>query len=211
MSRTAVRVRPAVAGDIAELVELWTALQESARDPLLARARVAEPTAALAAQRLAGLLDNPLARVVVAEDRTRRIVGMALLGAEQFGEFFEVAAVHLSHLVVHPDHRRRGVGRALLAAAASYAEELGVEQMVVSVPTALREAHRFFARLGFVPLVSRRVATVAVLRRRLGDGTGSRLDALVRRRTIAVRRRGVIARRPGESVGEPVGDGSAIR
>ena len=207
MNRTAVRVRAADAADIAELVELWTELQDSARDPLVARARATEPTATLAARRLASLLANPLARVVVAEDRTRRIVGMALLSAEQFGEFFEVSAVHLSHLVVHPDHRRRGVGHALLAASAAYAEESGVEQLVASVPPALREAHRFFARVGFVPLVSRRVATVAVLRRRLADGGGSRLDALVRRRTIAVRRRGVIARRPGEAVG----DGSSTR
>ncbi len=207
MSRTAVRVRPALTDDVAELVELWTELQDSARDPLIARARLADSTASLAASRLDSLLDNPLARVVVAEDRAGRIVGMALLGAERFGEFFEVSAVHLTHLVVHPDHRRRGVGHALLAAAAAYAEESSVEQLVVSVPPALREAHRFFARLGFVPLVSRRVATVSVLRRRLAEGGGSRLDALVRRRTIAVRRRGERGRRPGEAVG----DGSATR
>ena len=205
MTRTALRIRPAVAADVAELVELWTQLQESARDPLVSRARPTEPPADLAARRLLALVDNPLARVVVAEDRTGRIVGMALLAAEQFGEFFEVAAVHLSHLVVHADHRRRGVGRALLSAAASFAEESGVEQMVVSVPPSLREAHRFFARLGFVPLVSRRVATVAVLRRRLGDGQGSRLDSLIRRRTIAVRRRSVAGRRPADTVGDGAG------
>ncbi|MDQ1715923.1 MAG: hypothetical protein QOC60_1868 [Frankiaceae bacterium] len=202
MNRTAIRIRQAVVGDVAELVELWTQLQDSARDPLLSRARPTEPAADLAARRLLSLVGNPLARVVVAEDRTGRIVGMALLAAEQFGEFFEVAAVHLSHLVVHTDHRRRGVGRALLSAAATYAEESGVEQMVVSVPPSLREAHRFFARLGFVPLVSRRVATVAVLRRRLGDGQGSRLDALIRRRTIAVRRRGIADGRPVDTVGD---------
>lgn len=204
MSRTGVRVRPAVVADIAELVELWGELQTSARDPLLSRARLTEAPEVLAGRRLAALLDNPLARVVVAEDRTGRIVGMALLAAEQFGEFFEVSAVHLSHLVVHEHHRRRGIGHALLAAAATYAEEFGVEQMVVSVPPTLREAHRFFARLGFVPLVSRRVATVAVLRRRLSDGSGSRLDGLVRRRTLAVRRRGMLSRQPAE----PVGDGA---
>ena len=205
MTRTALRIRPAVAADVAEIVELWMQLQESARDPLVSRARPTEPPADLAARRLLALVDNPLARVVVAEDRTGRIVGMALLAAEQFGEFFEVAAVHLSHLVVHADHRRRGVGHALLSAAASFAEESGVEQMVVSVPPSLREAHRFFARLGFVPLVSRRVATVAVLRRRLGDGQGSRLDSLIRRRTIAVRRRGVAGHRPADTVGDGAG------
>jgi GNAT superfamily N-acetyltransferase len=210
MSRAAVRVRPAVAADIAALVALWDQLQASARDPLLARARIPEPLTDAAGSRLTALLDNPLARVVVAEDRAGDIVGMALLAAEQFGEFFEVSAVHLSHLVVHADHRRRGVGHALLAAAAAFAEESSVDQLVVSVPPSLREAHRFFARLGFVPLVSRRVASVSVLRRRLTDGGSNRLDALVRRRTLAVRRRGVGVRPFGDG-GGPVGDGAGTR
>lgn len=202
MNRTAVRVRAAVHDDVAELVELWQQLHEGTRDPLLARARPTEPMGDIVARRITDVLDTPLARVVVAEDRNGRIVGMALLAAEQFGEFFEVSAVHLSHLIVHADHRRRGVGRALLTAATAYAEESGVDQMVVSVPPTLREAHRFFARLGFVPLVSRRVATVSVLRRRLSDGGTSRLDALVRRRTIAVRRRDAGTRPPAESFGD---------
>jgi GNAT superfamily N-acetyltransferase len=209
MARSGVRVRPADAADIDSLVALWHQLQASARDPLLTRARAAEQITDLAGSRLTALLDNPLARVVVAEDRTGEIVGMALLAAEQFGEFFEVSAVHLSHLVVHADHRRRGVGRALLAAAAAYAEESAVDQLVVSVPPALREAHRFFARLGFVPLVSRRVATVSVLRRRLADGGSNRLDALVRRRTLAVRRRAEVR---GVTEGaDPVGGAPTTR
>src|SRR4051794_2321064 len=89
MSRTGVRVRPAETDDVPQLVALWEALQVSARDPLLPRARGVDAPGDVARRRLAALLGNPLARVVVAEDRSGQIVGMALLAAEQFGEFFE--------------------------------------------------------------------------------------------------------------------------
>ncbi|MGI8869966.1 MAG: hypothetical protein ACR2F6_14250, partial [Mycobacteriales bacterium] len=51
---------------------------------------------------------------------------------------------------------------------------------VVGVATDGREAHRYFARLGFVPLVTRRVAAVATLRRTLGVGEAA--DSRARRR-----------------------------
>lgn len=202
MTRSGVKVRSARHDDLPSLVDLWRELQETAKDPLLGRARLHDPVDDVVRARLDTLVDNPLARVIVAESRDGALVGMAVLAAEHFGEFFEVAAVHLSHLIVRADHRRRGVGHVLLSAAAGYAEDNGIDQIVVSVPPTSREAHRFFARLGFVPLVSRRVVAVGLLRRRLADG-GSRLDALVRRRTILVRRRGEV-RGTGATMGESV-------
>jgi hypothetical protein len=48
----------------------------------------------------------------------------------------------------------------------------------------LREASRFYARLGFAPVVLQRVAPVAIVRRRLGTDTGAfRFDDVVRRRS----------------------------
>jgi hypothetical protein len=41
---------------------------------------------------------------------------------------------------------------------------------VVSVTPTSRDANRFFARLGFAPLVIRRVAPLSVVRRRLAEG-----------------------------------------
>ena len=76
----------------------------------------------------------------------------------------------MSHAVVADRHRRRGAGRALVAAAAAFAEERGLDQLVVSVHPGSREANRFFARLGFAPLAVRRSAPVAAVRRRLPHG-----------------------------------------
>ena len=64
-------------------------------------------------------------------------------------------------------YQRRGAGKALVAAVTAFAEERGLDQIVVSVHPGSREANRFFARLGFAPLAVRRVAPVAVVRRRL--------------------------------------------
>ena len=54
-------------------------------------------------------------------------------------------------------------------------------------PPTLREPNRFYARLGFSPVVVRRMAPVGVLRRRLADGGHpvAALEELTRRRLIA--------------------------
>jgi hypothetical protein len=59
-----------------------------------------------------------------------------------------------------------------------------------------RDANRFFARLGFAPMVVRRVAPVAVVRRHLSQGEARPVDHVVRRRP---RRPGRRALRPGPS------------
>jgi hypothetical protein len=79
----------------------------------------------------------------------------------------ELPAVQLTHLVVAEGQRRRGVGRALLSGAVTWAEEVGADEIVASVLPSLREANRFYARLGFAPLVMRRVVPVSTLRRNL--------------------------------------------
>jgi hypothetical protein len=75
--------------------------------------------------------------------------------------------VQVEYTVVAEPFRRRGVGRALMGAAASFAEEIGAEQVTVSVSPMSREANRFYAQLGLTPLSVRRVAPAAALRRRI--------------------------------------------
>jgi GNAT superfamily N-acetyltransferase len=93
---------------------------------------------------------------------------MALMEPDVLALLVEHRVAHLSHLLVAARHRRRGAGRALLAAAVGYADEHGYDQIVVGVSPHSRDANRFFARLGFVPMVTHRLASVAMLRRSLG-------------------------------------------
>jgi ribosomal protein S18 acetylase RimI-like enzyme len=115
------------------------------------------------------VLADPGNRVVVAVDESEAVIGAAIFAADIVGGLLDPPSVYVSHLLVAPAHRRRGAGRALVAAAAGYADEIGLDSVVVAVAPTTRDANRFFARLGFAPQVIRRIAPVAGLRRALAS------------------------------------------
>jgi len=164
VSRSPVVTRVATPGDVPQLVELLAELravegrESLAVDPGL-------PVNDVDARLLRALTDPAYRVVVVTEDDTP--AGMAVLATTSLGPLTDERAVTVSHLVVRRGFRRRGIGHALLAAAAAYADEIGVDHVLVGAYPALREANRFYARLGFAPLSVRRVAHVSTLRRRL--------------------------------------------
>lgn len=163
MSRRPVATRVASDADIPALVDLWSELAQAGGR--VTRAVYREQPHSVA-ERLRGLLADPRARVVVAE-ADGAVAGMAVLCHQSLGPLSDETAVHVSHVVVAGGQRHRGVGRALVGCAAEFAERVGVDNVTVNVPPALREANRFYARLGFAPLAVRRAAAVGQLRRRL--------------------------------------------
>lgn len=180
MSRPPVVTRLASPADTVELVDLLGELREVdgreslAVDPGLPADDVEG--------RLLRALADPAYRVVVAT-QDGELVGMAVLAAVSLGPLTDERALTVSHLVVRRGFRRRGAGHALLAVAASYADEIGVDLVLVGAYPALREANRFYARLGFAPLSVRRVAHVSTLRRRLATPRQrSIIDDISRRR-----------------------------
>ena len=186
MGRTALRVRPATPADVPVLLSFADEL----RDALLpavadagARPRGAPAAArALLEARYCEALADPDRHLVVVVNDDEEPLGMALLTVASANALLDLPAVHMSHAVVSDRHKRRGAGKALVAAAAAYAEQHGLEQIVVSVHPGSRDANRFFARLGFAPLAVRRVAPVAVVRRRLAQADARPADHVVRRR-----------------------------
>ena len=184
MARSALRVRPAEHGDLPSLL----AFGEELRDQLLPTTEIggrvrgvpAEARAYLE-QRYLEALDDPARDLVVVVGEDDQPLGMALLTVASANALLDLPAVHMSHAVVADRHKRRGAGKALVAAAAAYAEAHGLDQIVVSVHPGSRDANRFFARLGFAPLAVRRVAPVAVVRRRLAQADRP-VDHVVRRR-----------------------------
>lgn len=139
-------------------------------------------------ERYEALLASPARRVVLAVGDGGQVLGMAVLSVDLAGELMDIPVVRVSHLVVGRAHRRRGAGRALVAAAGCYAEKVGVEHVTVGVVTTDREANRFLARLGFAPVIVRRVAPLAVLRRHLAlPDTDAAPAHLPRRRGAGVR------------------------
>lgn len=114
-----------------------------------------------------------------------QVVGVASLAVEEptawIGRSVNITVVH-----VRSGSRHGGVGQALIAATAAYAERVQAEHVMVDVPPSMRDANRFFAKLGFAPMVTRRVTATAALRKRISVAPAGRLARL--RARSAVRR-----------------------
>jgi N-acetylglutamate synthase-like GNAT family acetyltransferase len=157
----------------------------------------AAPSAAAAGFRR--LLGDPAHRVVLAVlpgpnaaagDATGAevAVGLAVLGIDPLSLVLGAPQVTIDTFVVHREHRRRGAGAVLLAAAAAYAQETGAAHVVAAVGGHEAERQRFFARMGFAPLTTRRIVALDSLTRSLAAWQRSWLTVPAPRRPIARRR-----------------------
>lgn len=180
MSHLQVVTRVATPGDLPVLLSLWDELRQVG-----GRAeRAVNPMMSVdIAERLTEVLSDLSCRVVLAEVLGAP-AGMALLQVARPDPLSDNQLVKISHFVVSRSHRQHGVGHALIAAASDFAVERHIDHIVASVYPSLREANRFFARLGFAPVASQRVVPVVALRRRLdADRRVPGLTDVVRRRT----------------------------
>jgi predicted GNAT superfamily acetyltransferase len=171
MGRLLVRVRDADPDDIDVLFgfaqEVLDAGDVNARSPMV---RLAEGVMGHhLRERYARLLADREHRVVLAESDGGRTVGAAVFSVDMISALLTVPVVYVSHVIVPGLERDRTVGRALVDAATTFAEEIGAEHVIVGLNPGGRESNRFFARLGFTPLMMRRIASVPTLRRSLTD------------------------------------------
>jgi GNAT superfamily N-acetyltransferase len=140
------------------------------------------------------LLDDPGHRVVLAvlpTDDGEIGVGLSVLGLDPLSLVLGTPQVTVDTFVVHREHRRSGVGAALLAASVAYAAENGASYVVAAV-TQEADRQRFFARMGFAPLTTRRIASVHTLGRSLAAWQRRRLGIVpMSRRASGIGRRRV--------------------
>jgi L-amino acid N-acyltransferase YncA len=185
VSRPQVEVRSCREADLPAVVRMWEEMLE-----LNTRMARNGPTPSLenAAAVLAMVRANPDHRLMVATIGDQA-VGMACFTHQPFVPLNEAGSVHVTYLHVCGQFRRRGVGHALVAAAAAYAEEVNAEHVVAGVLPGLREPNRFFARMGFSPVMMNRAAPTAALRRRLAVESHARPveDLLALRRSLRFR------------------------
>jgi ribosomal protein S18 acetylase RimI-like enzyme len=191
VSRGNVRVRPAATSDINELIALSE--DNGLVDHVARRGRGGHRTDgnALVDRYMSLLSDIDRLVLVAIDEATNQLVGFAVLLEERVGVLAPTAALYISHLLVAPSFRRRGAGRALLTGAVRHAEDREIDHVVVGVQAGARDANRYLARLGFAPLVVRRIASVSTLRRSLGIVDSIDRVALRRRRSV----RGVLPSR----------------
>jgi ribosomal protein S18 acetylase RimI-like enzyme len=185
VSRPQVEVRSCHEADLPAVVRMWEEMREL--NTRMARTGPA-PTLENAAAVLAKVRANADHRLMVATIGDQA-VGMACFTHQPFAPLNEAGSVHVTYLHVCEQFRRRGVGHALVAAAAAYAEEVRAEHVVVGVLPGLREPNRFFARMGFSPVMMNRTAPTAALRRRLAVESHARPvdDLLALRRSLRFR------------------------
>lgn len=193
MSRPAVVVREATVRDTPSLLSMWSELRDAGGR--IERMTPGPDDVALRT-RLDQVAADPSSRALVAVVDDDEIAGMVLLTEAPYAPLFDQRAVHAHYLHVREGFRRRGVGKALLAAAVAFADEVGAEHVMTSVLPQLRETQRFYARLGFSPVVVRRSVPTAALRRRLAaPGSTALSDHLVaRRRSLRRVRAAMVAR-----------------
>jgi GNAT superfamily N-acetyltransferase len=179
--RSPVTTRLATLDDVPVLVALWHELRQLGGRAERAVNPVAIPDIGM---RLGQAIVDERCHVVLAT-ADGEPAGMAIYRPIRPDPLSDSQVLQMTHVIVTPGKRRRGVGRALLAAGAEIADDLQVEHLGVGVYPSLRDASRFYARLGFAPVVVQRIAPVGVLRRRLGgnDGALPRVEDLVRRRS----------------------------
>lgn len=199
MSRPQVFTRAATHDDLPMLLALWDELRQVGGR---AERAINPMTAVDIRERLTDVLIEPHCRIVMAciDDVP---VGMSVLQVIQPDPLSDSRLLQIAHLVVERSERHHGVGHALVAAAADFATEQHVDHVAAGVYPSLRDANRFYARLGFAPVAVRRIAPVAVLRRRLSqDRAAALFGDSVRRRTRLGRAvpRQPVARAVGERV-----------
>lgn len=180
MSTGPVRTRAASDADLTSIAGLWDEMRVTGER----LGPFGPPTTATSvSERLLALAHDAKHRVVLAEVGDE-VVGVAVLSLLPITPISDVASVQISYLHVRQDRRRRGVGGAIVDAALGFATESGAEYVTVGVFPGSRDTNRYFARLGFRPLVVRRAIATAALQRKLA-GESSTRDLLTLRRRRA--------------------------
>lgn len=191
MSRRPVEIRRARPEDVEDVLALWG--ESLAETSPKSRAMLSEESA----QRLHAVIsvDEPAGpgggefEVLIARVADRA-VGFVVLRQTVLTMITGATALCIDEFYVSGAERRHGVGRVLLAQVAGQAERLGAEQIIAGVPPWSKDTQRYFARLGFAPVMVRRATTPSALRRRLAGADGQRgtlENLLSRRRSLRAR------------------------
>jgi ribosomal protein S18 acetylase RimI-like enzyme len=134
------KVREANVEDAAEICGLASELAETVGDEA--------PTEKATRARLEELLDEPRARVLVAENEARIVGGVSFWIKPDLAHGDTVVEVPM--LVVAENHRRAGVGRLLMEEVRNIASDNDASQIELVATRGNVAAREFYRSLGFV-------------------------------------------------------------
>ncbi|HEX9236094.1 MAG TPA: GNAT family N-acetyltransferase [Actinomycetota bacterium] len=157
-----VRVRPAGEEDIPEAGALFELLDRFQSEW---RVFTARPTLRKEAEaRYRAALEDPDALLIVAEEDSGRLVGMAFGRVEPISSISDERVLDVSNVVVVPTRRRGGVARRLLAFAAEFGRERGALRASVKTYADNTAAMAFWRSVGFAPRWVQMTASIDELR-----------------------------------------------
>jgi ribosomal-protein-alanine N-acetyltransferase len=128
-----VRIRSAVAADLATVVEIEFQSFSNPWQPDTFRS----------------LLEQERVKVLVAEDLEKGVVGYAVL-------WWVLDQAELANLAVRTDRQGQGIGSVLLDQAIAHAESMGVGSLFLEVRQSNEAAYRLYANRGFTQISIRK-------------------------------------------------------
>jgi len=162
-----VKVRLATPEDVPSLVALFQEL-----DRMQADWRVFTPRPGFYDEvgvKYQEAMNTPDAVVLVAEDDESEVVGMAYGEVHAPSRFSDERAFEISGVVVRAGYRGRGVGHELVAEAARFADQRGIEWVELKTFAPNQGAMAFWEGLGFTPRVVQLTSPTDLLLERLDD------------------------------------------
>ena len=139
-AKSKIKARDATIEDVAGLHDLACELAETVGD--------STPTEDAVRARLEELLDEPGARVLVAENEVGLVGGVSFWIKPDLAHGDTVVEVPM--LVVAEDHRRTGIGKLLMEEVRNVASDNGASQIELVATSANVAAREFYRSLGFV-------------------------------------------------------------
>jgi ribosomal protein S18 acetylase RimI-like enzyme len=139
-AKSKIKARDATLDDAAGIYALARELAEAVGD--------STPTEEAVRSRLEELLDEPGARVLVAENEVGLVGGVSFWIKPDLAHGDTVVEVPM--LVVAEDHRRNGIGKLLMEEVRNVASDNGASQIELVATSANVTAREFYQSLGFV-------------------------------------------------------------
>ncbi len=190
MSRHSLEIRDARPEDAVALLRLWS--EVGTRGIESPTPRPVEEAAASLAQ----IAADPDERIVVGYYEGDLVAAIDMKRGS-LSPLHAEDAVHTSYLLVSPAHRKHGFARAMLDVAVTWAEEKDVTSVTAITSSNSRDTNRFLARLGLATVASVRVASTAVLRRKLTPEALRPHEARSNRGRVLAQRRSIKRRALG--------------
>ena len=139
-AKSKIKARDATLDDAAGIYALARELAEAVGD--------SKPMEEAVRSRLEELLDEPGARVLVAENEVGLVGGVSFWIKPDLAHGDTVVEVPM--LVVAEDHRRNGIGKLLMEEVRNVASDNGASQIELVATSANVTAREFYQSLGFV-------------------------------------------------------------